>query len=98
MRAQLEIELDFDWGTRSRSHEADGLTISTNRWVPVQRPGDRLENRGFAGAVGSDDSGQTRSELDLRLRVLTEVGELDAIQSQAAPSTSSAGPATRSAS
>src|SRR5205807_8348739 len=44
--AQLEIELDFDWSTRSRPHEPDGFAASANCRVPVQRPGDRLANRG----------------------------------------------------
>jgi hypothetical protein len=97
MGAKLEIELDLHLSARPGPHEPDGVPVAANSRIPVERPRDRFENRGLAGAVRTDDAGESSPELELRPYVLTEVGELETIESHAMAS-SSAGPATRSAS
>src|SRR6478672_8054553 len=97
MRAEHEIELDFDRRARAGAHEANRVAVAANRLVAVKRPGNRLEDRRFAGAVGPDDPGETGLEMNFRLDVLAEIGEPETVQPHATDS-SPVGPATRSAS
>ena len=97
MRPQSEIELDLDRRPRSGAHETNRIPTAANRLVAIKRPRDRFEDGRLAGAVWTDDAGETGLEMNFRLSVLTEVGEPETIQPHATDS-SPAGPATRSAS
>ena len=87
-RPKGELHLHLDLGAGWRAAAADGLPAPAGGRHPVHCPGDRLENRGLAGAIGPDDAGQSRSQLQLGVLMLAEVAEADSIDLHQTPARS----------
>src|ERR1700737_383269 len=98
VRSELEVQLHLDGRACAGAHEPNRIAIAANRLIPVERPGDRFENRRLASAVRADDARETSIEADLRPDVLPKVGEAETIESHAIASSSPVGPASASAS
>ena len=61
------------------------LPVATRGRHAVHRPGDGLEQRGLAGAVGSHDARQAAAEHELGVLVLPEVDEAQAMDDHGRP-------------
>src|SRR5437773_2812058 len=78
--AEGELELDAHGRARLRAQVANRFLVTPGGEIAVDRPGNRLEQRRLAGAVGPDDPGDAVAEHDLRVGVLPEVDEAEALQ------------------
>src|SRR5215207_248964 len=85
MAAQLEVELHLHARVRPRTQGTQRLLLATRRVLPIQRPGDRLEQRRLARAVRTDDPRQPGVERDERVAVLAEVREPEAVEAHLPP-------------
>ncbi len=86
--AEGELELDLHPRARRRAATADGLPAAARRRHAVHRPGDGLEQRGLAGAVGADDAREARAELEIGVLVLAEIAEPQPVDLHQAPARS----------
>src|SRR5438477_3390993 len=80
MRAEAEFQLDQDLRARLRPQVADRILVAARGDIAVNRPGDRLEQGGLAGAVGADDAGDSVAKRNLGIGVLAEVDEPQPMQ------------------
>src|SRR2546427_1673053 len=85
VRAEPELELHLDAGSALRAEPADRVLVPAHRLYAVQRPGDRLEDGGLAGAVRPDDPRDPGTKLELGIGVLPEVHEAEPQQLHQAP-------------
>src|SRR6185503_11851115 len=87
---ELEVQVDAHLRTRPSAQPLDRLACPARGRRAVERPRNRLEQRRFAGAVGTDDAGNAEVEVDPRVDVLPEVAEVELIELHQ-PSTITAG-------
>jgi hypothetical protein len=85
---QCELNFDFDSGLQRRAPAAQRLPATPGSRHAVHGPGDRLEQRGLARAVGSDDSGEAGTELYLGVLVLAKILEAQAVDLHQPPAKS----------
>jgi hypothetical protein len=93
VRAEGELELHLDLGSRRCVAAANRLPAPPRGRHAVHRPGDGLQQSGLPRPVGPDDAGEAGAQLEVGELVLTEVGEanpLDAHQPAAVASRSTA--------
>src|ERR1041385_7563603 len=81
MSGQREIELNAHRRARPGAQKTDRVARAARGGLAVERPGDRLEERGLARPVRADDTGEAKVELHPRVRVLTEVHEVERVES-----------------
>src|SRR5207247_2984994 len=74
---EVKIELDTDTGTRRGTQRANAFLRSPHGRSAIERPGDRLEDRGLSGPVRADYPGKAGVEVDSCVSVLPEVAEVD---------------------
>ncbi len=75
-----EFELHFDAGPAFGADPPDRILVPARRLRAVQRPRDRLEDRGLPGPVGADDPCDAGAELELGVGVLPEVHQAQPVQ------------------
>ena len=67
--AQPELELDFHVRPALGREPADGFAVAARRRRPVDRPGQRLQQRGLARPVRPEDARNAGAELDRCVQV-----------------------------
>src|SRR3954468_2432144 len=80
MAADLDVELTLPPRVRAGAQRADRLLLSARRILPIERPRDRLEQRGLSRAVRTEDARQPRLEGDEGVDVLAEVREPECVE------------------
>ena len=80
MRAKAEFQLDQHLGACLRAQVADRVLVAARRGIAVNRPGDRLEQGGLAGAVGADDACDSIAKRNFGIGVLPEIHEPQPMQ------------------
>src|SRR4029077_6696074 len=83
--AESELELDTNRRARFRAQVADRVFVAARGGIAVNRPGDRLQQRRLAGAVGPDDAGDAVAEDDLGVGMLAEVHKPQPVQLHPVP-------------
>src|SRR4029079_15205218 len=77
---ELEVEIDLYRRARAGAVRPNRFARAARRRHAVERPGNRLEDRGLSRAVRADDPRDARLELDVSVDVLAKVRELQAVQ------------------
>src|SRR6185436_14733147 len=78
--AEAELELHLHARAALRAEPAHRVFVAPHGLEPVDGPGDRFQDGRLARAVGSENPGNPRPELELGIGVLPEVGQMEAAQ------------------